>query len=164
MIIIAQEREDNDPTDFFQNFKVKGGAALLFDASLVIRVMKGKPVYLPGGAALTGAEKNAAICGFSHRVRIWKSKVAHMDGRHTDSVFHLSNGKLAPSGLDTARDALAVGAELGLVKKSGSWFTFGRRRIQGEPKAIGYMNDNPDKLVDLLDQIAEKLDAIEGRV
>lgn len=164
MCIIAQEREETDPADFFSDFKVKGGAALLFDASLVIRVMKGQPVFLPGGKEATGAEKNAAICGFSHRVRIWKSKVSHMDGRFTDSIFHLSNGKLTAPGLDTARDALAVGSELGLVAKSGSWFTFGRRRLQGEPKAIQYLNANPGILMELLDQIAAKLDDVTDRV
>ena len=164
MVIIAQERDDaENSTKFFDAFKVKGGAALMFDASLVIRVMKGQPVYLPGTSDKKGKEKNAAICGFSHRVRIWKSKVAHMDGRYTDSIFHLSNGKLAPEGLDTARDALQVGVSLGLVTKSGSWFSFGKKRCQGEPKAIHYMNAHPEKLMKLLNDIAAKLDRIEGR-
>lgn len=162
MVIIAQER-DGDGTDFFQDFKVKGGAALLFDASLVIRVLKGQPVFLPGGEKMKGADKNAAICGFSHRVRIWKSKVAHMDGRHTDCIFHLSNGKLGPAGLDTARDAIVVGKELGLVKQSGSWYTIGRNRRQGMPKVIRLLNEKPDLLIKLLNEIADKLDQIAER-
>lgn len=162
MLIIAQERDDtSDP--YFKNFKVKGGAALLFDASLVIRVMKGKPVYLKAVSNLSSAEKNSAICGFSHKVRIWKSKVAHMDGRHTDSIFHLSNGKLCTAGLDTARDAVHVGLGMGLVKKSGSWLTIGRKRVQGESKAVQYLSNSPEVLDSLLDRIADKLDKIEGR-
>lgn len=165
LVLIAQEREDHDSTDFFQNFKVKGGAALLFDASLVIRVMKGQPLYLPGGASMKGAEKNAAICGFSHRVRIWKSKVGHMEGRHSDCFFRLSNGKLpdSPPGLDIARDALHVGVDLGIVKKSGAWYSYEGRRQQGENKAVAYLNRNTHRLVELLDAIAAKLDTIEGR-
>ena len=165
LVLIAQEREDHDSTDFFQNFKVKGGAALLFDASLVIRVMKGQPLYLPGGASLKGEEKNAAICGFSHRVRIWKSKVGHMEGRHSDCFFHLSNGKLpgSPPGLDISRDAVKVGVGLGLVKQSGAWYSYRGRRQQGENKAVSYLNRNSLVLVELLDDIAAKLDTIEGR-
>lgn len=165
LVLIAQEREDLDSTDFFANYKVKGGAALLFDASLVMRIMKGQALYLPGGKEKTGAEKNAAICGFKHRIQITKSKVAYMDGRHTDCVFHLSNGKLpdSPPGLDTARDAVHVAIGLGIMKKSGSWFSYRGRRQQGENRAVGYLNRNPLVLTELLGDIGTELDRLEGR-
>jgi len=164
LVIIAQERDDDDPAAFFRDtFKVKGGAALLFDASLVIRIMKASAVTLSGRDYSSAKERNAAIVGFSHRIRIWKSKVGHMMGRYTDALFHLSNGKLSPPGLDTARDALHVGCELGIVNKSGAWFSYDGRRQQGENKAILSLNKNPERLLKLLDEIAEKLDQEEGR-
>lgn len=160
LVVIAQEREEDDPTSFFKdNFKVKGGAALLFDASIVARVMKGTPVFLPGSDKKT----NDRICGFKHRVRIWKSKVGHLEGRHTDAVFHISNGKLVPRGLDTARDAMNVGADLGVLKTSGSWYSFGGKRWQGENGVVQGLAKDPARLAKLLDAIATKLDAIEGR-
>lgn len=160
MIVIAQERDEEDPADFFaQNFKVKGGAALLFDASLVMRVMKAEPVWLPG----TEKKSNDAIAGFRHRVRIWKSKVGHMDGRYTDGLFHLSNGKLTPKGLDHARDAFVVGSELGVLKTAGSWYSFGGKRWQGENGVVQGLANDPARLAKLLDAIGDELDIREGR-
>ena len=159
LLLIAQERDEEDTTDFFRDsFKVKGGAALLFDASLVMRVMKATPIFLAGAE-----KKNDTICGFAHRVRIWKSKVGHMDGRHTDAAFHLSNGRLIPAGLDTARDAFKVGTELGIVKSSESWFSYGGRRIQGQNKVIEWLHGNPARLASLLDEIGTALDRRAGR-
>jgi len=160
VLMIAQEREEDDPADFFaETFKVKGGAALLFDASLVMRVMKAEPVWLPG----TEKKSNDAICGWRHRVRIWKSKVGHMDGRYTDGLFHLSNGKLVGKGLDTARDAMVVGAKLGVLKTSGSWYSFGGKRWQGENGVVQGLASDRARLSKLLDAIAQELDIREGR-
>lgn len=160
LVIIAQEREEDDPRSWFaDNFKVKGGQALLFDASLVIRVSKASPIFLPGAE-----KKNDSICGFAHRVRIWKSKVGHMDGRHSDCVFHLSNGRLTPPGLDTPRDAMVVGSALGIVKQSGSWYSYKGRRNQGEPKTIQWLHANPGRLGELLDEIGAAQDVAAGRV
>lgn len=157
-IAIAQEREEQSTNDFVRDaFKVKGGQSLQYDASIVARVMKASPIFL-------GTEKqNDKIIGFRHRVRVWKSKVGHMDGRYTDCYFHLSNGKIAPPGFDTARDAIEVGADLGIVKKSSSWYSYKGRRWQGIPRAAKYLRDHPEKLTELLDDIANGLDVIEGR-
>lgn len=161
LVVIAQEREEEDPADFFaNNFKVKGGAALLFDASLVMRVMKAEPVWLPG----TEKKSNDMIAGFRHRVRIWKSKVGHMDGRYTDGLFHLSNGRITPKGLDTARDAFVIGKDLGVLKTSGSWFSFGGKRWQGENGVVQGLAEDPARLGKLLDAIAAELDVREGRI
>lgn len=159
LVIIAQERDDHEnSTKFFDAFKVKGGKSLLFDASLVIRIMKAGAIYLPGAE-----KKNENIIGFRHRIRIWKSKVGHMTGRYTDAYFHLSNGKFSPAGLDTARDAVEVGVDLGIVKKSGTWLTYDSRRAQGHNKMIENLNKHPHRLTGLLDAIAAKLDKLEGR-
>lgn len=163
MVVIAQEREEDDPADFFaNNFKVKGGAALLFDASLVMRVQKGTPVW-PPGVGKDDKKTNDMIQGFKHTVRIYKSKVGHMDGRFSEAVFHLSNGKLTPRGLDLARDAFTIGAELGVLKTAGSWYSFEGKRWQGENAVVqGLVADQP-RLNKLLDGIAFALDVREGR-
>jgi len=130
LVIIAQERDEQaEGFGYQEEFKVKGGAALLFDASMVMRVSKGTAIK-------EGDGKDAKIYGFRHRVRIWKSKVAHMDGRYTDVAFHLSNGSLTPAGFDVARDLLHVGRAVGVVETSGSWLSFAKRRWQGEQRAI----------------------------
>lgn len=158
MVFVAQEREDHDSGMFggWNDFKVKGGSALLFDASLVARVSKGSPIFL-------GTEKaNDQICGFAHRVRIWKSKVGHMDGRYTDCVFHTSNGRLSPPGFDTARDAIIVGKSLGLVHGDG-WLTVGNKRYQGMNLAVKGLSGDPERLGKLLADIAREVGKQEGR-
>lgn len=159
MVIIAQERDEADTTSFVKDdFKVKGGKALMFDASLVIRVSKAAPIYDTGNE-----KKNDKIVGFAHRVRIWKSKIGHMDGKYSDCAFHLSNGKIAPAGFDMARDSLAIGSKMGIVKTAGAWFSYQGRRQQGINGAIEHMIKHPDRLTDLMNEIAEKIDKDAGR-
>lgn len=161
LILIAQERDDQDTTDFFkQEFKVKGGAALLFDASLVIRVMKSSPVFIKP----SDEKKNENICGFGHRVRIWKSKVSHMEGRYTDCIFHLSNGRLTPKGLDMARDAMIVAIKLGVLAQSGAWYSYRGRRTQGFNNMIVRLVERPALLQDLLLDVNLEMDREAGRI
>lgn len=162
LVLIAQERDDEDTSTFIKtdDFKVKGGKALLFDASLVIRVSKSSPITRNP----SDKKSNENIVGFGHRVRVWKSKVGHMDGRYTDCAFHLSNGKLSAAGFDMARDAVLVGANLGIVKQSGAWFSYKGRRQQGVNSAIGYLNKNPDRLTELMLDIGHEIDKREGRI
>lgn len=164
-VVIAQERDDTDTADFLRSsgdaFKIKGGRSLVYDASLVIRVGKAQAIYRDGKKP--DSKSNDAIVGFGHRVRIWKSKVGHMDGRHTDCIFHLSNGRLTPAGLDHARDVLAVGLKLDLVALAGSWYTVGGKRFQGFKNAVLGMHTHPELLADLERQIADKIDEKDGR-
>lgn len=151
LVVIAQERdEQSEGWGYQEEFKVKGGAALLFDASMVMRVSKGSPIK-------EGEGKDAKIYGFRHRVRIWKSKVAHMDGRYTDVAFHLSNGSLTPAGFDVARDLLHVGRAVGVVEAAGSWLSFSKRRWQGEQRAILGIAEDLDTQVALRTAIDAKI-------
>ncbi len=161
LVIVAQEREGGDSGDWFNDeVTVKGGAALTFDASLLIRVSKAAPIFL---TANKEKRQNDQITGFAHRVRIWKSKVGHMDGNYSDCGFHLSNGKLTPPGFDTARDAVSVGVKLGIVKQSGSWYAYKKRRKQGLHNMVKHVGVHPPIMEKLLDDVAARLDKIEGR-
>ena len=157
LVLIAQEREEEDTAWGAPQVKIKGGAALLFDSSLLIRVSKSKPVFEPAEA------KEENIVGFMHRVRIHKSKVSHMDGRHTDCVFHLSNGRLSPAGFELARDTLHVGRQLGVVTASGSWLTWRKRRWQGESRAVAWFAQNGSALVEFVAHVHEAIDRDAGR-
>ncbi len=150
MVFIAQERDDPDD-DFGDKPKIKGGDALTFDASMCIRVSKAFPLYAT-------KEKGAAVYGYKHRVRIWKSKVGHMDGKWTDCYFHISNGTFTPEGFDIARDALNVGVELGVVRQNQSWYLWANHRWQGEHKAAAMLSQSPDVLASLLHDIAAASD------
>jgi recombination protein RecA len=152
-VIIAQEREDEDTEDWnAESFIIKGGKSLTYDASMVIRVSKGQPTFM-------GTEKkNELITGFEHRIRIWKSKVGHMEGRHSDAVMYTSNGKKFPTGIDTWRDALEVAENLGIVQRAGSWYSFGGYRAQGADGMLQRLRDNPAAFDSLNTAINEVLD------
>ena len=150
LVLIAQERDDPDD-DFGDKPKIKGGDALTFDASMCIRVSKAYPLY-------ASKEKGSPVYGYKHRVRVWKSKVGHMDGKHTDCFFHLSNGTFTPEGFDIARDALHVGVELGVIKQNQAWYLWAKHRWQGEHKAASVLAKSPEDLEALLHDIAEAID------
>lgn len=167
MVLIAQERQDqssgaggfkalrSEGVDL-DGAKVKGGGGLVYDASLLMRVSKGIPMKDP-------PTKEGTIVGFRHYVRILKSKVAHMDGRWTDSMFHLSNGKLSPPGFDVARDLVTVGKDLGVVATSGSWLSWRRRRWQGEGKAIATLSTDAAALGELEAEVSAAIEREAGR-
>lgn len=152
MVFIAQERDNGDGElwEADGGVDVKGGQALKFDASLLIRVSKSYPMR----DTSTATEKSKGdIVGFAHRVRIYKSKVSHMEGSYSDCLFHFSNGKLTPAGFDTARDAVYVGKKLGVVQASGSWLSWSKRRWQGETKAVQWLSANREVLLELISDI-----------
>lgn len=157
MCFIAQERDDGNGEVWEADggVEIKGGQALKFDASMLMRVTKRAATRLAGSG-----DKKGPIVGFVHGVRIYKSKVSHMDGAYTDCVYHFSNGALVPGGFDTARDAFHVGKELGIVAATSdksSWYSWKRNRWQGENKAVASLTDNPDNLRALLVEIDDHL-------
>lgn len=156
MVFIAQERDSGDGElwEADGGVDVKGGQALKFDASLLIRVSKSFP--LRDTSTATDKSKGDVV-GFAHRVRIYKSKVSHMDGNWSDCVFHFSNGKQTPPGFDLQRDALLVGKKLGLIQVAGSWLSWNKRRWQGETKAVMWLADNQPVLRELIAAIDDRL-------
>lgn len=166
LVLIAQEREE-ESDGFGDNFHVKGGAALLFDASIVARVMKSSPVLIDPSEKAS----NDNIAGFAHRVRVWKSKVGHMEGRHTDCFIYFSNGKLTPPGIDFARDAFFTAVELGIItsKTKSSWYSWkptsrAARRKNGSNAFIVYLANNPERLAELITQVNEAVEKEAGRI
>lgn len=149
LVVMVQERDDED-LDPWEMPKLKGGKATQYDASLIIRIMK-------GGEVKRGESDSKETFGFRHRFRIWKSKVGHMDGRWTDAAFHMSNGVLVPPGFDLARDAVEIGKELGLIEGDGwlSWRRPGGKvsRWQGVHNAVAALSKDPGALAALLGQI-----------
>lgn len=153
LVLIAQEREKQSDNPY-DDVQVKGGAGIAYDSSMMIRVQKAKPVFRPG----VENPKNDDIIGNMHRVKIWKSKVAYMDGRFTLATFHISNGKITPPGLDLARDAFEIGVRVGAVKQNGSWFSYERRKFQGSVKFVKHLSDNPERLHKLLADVQARIE------
>jgi len=114
-----------------------------------IGIMFGNPETTPGGRALKfyssvrldvrAGEKikeNDKIIGTRVKVKVVKNKVAPP---FRDASFVLIHGV----GVMREADLLDQGVSLGLVEKSGSWFTYGTEKLgQGFDGAMAYLKTN----------------------
>lgn len=115
-----------------------GGNALKFYASqrLDIRKAKGKTLDDHGDVANT-----------EMKITVIKNKLAPPFKKATlMNVFNV--------GIDSVYDIVTVATDLGLIKKSGSWYSYGDTRLgQGADNVVTLLRDNPDLIVELETQI-----------
>jgi recombination protein RecA len=126
-----------------------------------IGVMFGSPETVPGGEAL---KFYASI-----RVDMRKSKGDDdSDGNRINSKVKaktIKNKLAAPfqvtefdivfgEGIDRASEVLAIGENIGIIKKGGSWFSYGDTKLgQGNANVKELLRDNPE----LCDEIEYKI-------
>jgi recombination protein RecA len=122
-----------------------------------IGVMFGNPETTTGGNALkfyasqrldirrVGSIKEGdQIVGNRTRVKVVKNKIAPP---FKDAEFDILYGK----GISKEGDILDLGVDLGIVEKSGAWYSFGEERIgQGRENVRKFLSENQD----IRDQIA----------
>ena len=123
-----------------------------------VGVMYGNPEVTTGGRALKfyssvridvrriEALKNGSeIIGNRTRAKVVKNKMAPP---FREAEFDIMYGE----GISLIGELIDLGVKLGLVQKSGSWYSMGETRIgQGRDSAKQYLRDNPE--------IAEKLES-----
>jgi len=130
-----------------------------------IGVMFGSPETTPGGRALkfyssvriktrrSGQLKDGqTIVGNEHIAQVVKNKVAppFREG-HFDIIY----GK----GISRSGELINLGVELDVVKKSGSWFSYGDERIgQGLQKAREFLDEHPELAQEIEVKIREAND------
>lgn len=133
-----------------------------------IGVMYGNPETTTGGNALkfyasvrldirrVEAIKNGTeVIGNRTRAKVIKNKVAPP---FKEAIFDIMYGE----GISKTGEILDLGVEMGLIQKSGSWFSIGEERIgQGRDNAKQYLKENPELADSLEEQIRAKL--MEGR-
>lgn len=141
LVIITREADDPNAAArdiMFDNaWKVQGSKSLVYDASLVVRITRDSWVK-------EGPEKDPIVVGERHLARIWKTKVGGKEDKVTDAFFHTSNGVHAPVGFDRARDVFELGLELGVIERSGSWYSIGDTRLgNGGDNAVAALRDGP---------------------
>jgi recombination protein RecA len=131
----------------------KSGTAVVFLNQLreKVGVMFGNPEVTPGGRALkfystvridltrieTLKQGNVAV-GNRVRAKVVKNKVAPP---FRNAEFDIIFGK----GISREGGIIDLGAELGLIKKSGAFFSYGDIRLgQGKENARDYLKQNPE--------------------
>jgi len=128
-----------------------------------IGVMFGNPETTSGGNALkfyatlrmdirrTGALKDAdAIIGGRTRVKVVKNKLAPP---FREAEFDILYG----TGISTEGELVDLGSDLGVLDKSGAWYSFNGERIgQGRENVKQFLRQNPDMANDLKQKIREK--------
>jgi recombination protein RecA len=62
-------------------------------------------------------------------------------------------------GISKVGEILDIGVELGIVKKSGSWFSYGETKLgQGRDSVKGLIKDNPELADELEGKIKEAIE------
>ncbi|MFQ6098791.1 MAG: recombinase RecA [Armatimonadota bacterium] len=129
-----------------------------------IGVMFGNPETTPGGRALKfwasvrlevrrreSLKRGTEIIGQRVVVKSVKNKVAPP---FRTAEFDL----IYDEGISAAGCLLDMGLDLGIVQKSGTWFSYGEERLgQGRDNARDYLRDNPDLAAALDKAIREKV-------
>ena len=129
-----------------------------------IGVMFGNPETTTGGNALkfyasvrldirrvTSIKDGDNVIGNQVRVKVVKNKVAPPFRK---AEFEITFGE----GISKIGEIVDLGVELGIIKKSGSWFSYGDSKLaQGRDATKALLKDNPELCDELEALIMEKL-------
>ncbi|MDR0686301.1 MAG: recombinase RecA [Dysgonamonadaceae bacterium] len=117
-----------------------GGNALKFYSSVRLDIRK-----------LTAIKDGDAIKGNQTRVKVIKNKVAPPFRK---AEFDIMFGE----GISRTGELIDLGSELGIIKKSGSWYSYNDTKIaQGREAAKDCLRDNPELASEIEVKIAEEL-------
>src|SRR5207237_5480080 len=120
------------------------------------------PETTPGGRALKfyssarldirrieSIKDGVEVVGNRTRVKVVKTKVA---SPFKQAEFELTYGK----GISREGSLLDVGVDLGLVKKSGAWFTYeGEQLGQGRENAKAFLAENLEVMVEISERVRQ---------
>ncbi|MFL5114523.1 MAG: recombinase RecA [Microvirga sp.] len=128
-----------------------------------IGVMFGSPEVTPGGRALKfyssvrldirrieSIKDGVEVVGSRTRVKVVKNKVAPP---FRQAEFDIMYGK----GISREGSLLDIGVDLGIVKKSGAWYTYeGEQLGQGRENAKAFLAENPEVMVEISERIRQQ--------
>ncbi len=135
-----------------------------------IGVMFGSPETTTGGNALkfyssvridirriAALKDGQEVVGNRTRVKIVKNKVAPpFKTVEFDIMYN--------EGISKTGDLIDLGLEFGLIKKSGSWFTYNEDRFQGKDQFRRKLKENPEMMNSLEHDVKVQLGIIEEDV
>jgi len=119
-----------------------GGNALKFYSSIRIDIRKSSQI-----------KEGEEVMGNRVKVKIVKNKVAPPFRK---AEFDVMYGE----GISKVGEVIDLGVELNILKKSGSWFSYGETRLgQGRDAVKSLLQDNPELMEELETKIKEALGA-----
>lgn len=122
-----------------------GGNALKFYASVRIDIRRSTQIK----------DNNGEVAGNKTRVKVVKNKVAPP---FRMAEFDIMYGM----GISKVGEILDLGVDYEIIKKSGSWFSYGDTKLgQGRDAVKGILADNPDLLDELEEKIKEAIAALK---
>jgi recombination protein RecA len=117
-----------------------GGNALKFYASVRLDIRR-----------VTSIKDGDNVIGNQVRVKIVKNKVAPPFRK---AEFEITFGE----GISKIGEIVDLGVEYGIIKKSGSWFSYGESRLaQGRDAVKVLLKDNPELCEELEAQIMQAI-------
>jgi recombination protein RecA len=128
-----------------------------------IGVMFGSPETTPGGRALKfyssvrldirrieSIKDGVEVVGSRTRVKVVKNKVSPP---FRQAEFDIMYG----TGISREGSLLDIGVDLGIVKKSGAWYTYeGEQLGQGRENAKVFLTENPEVMVEISERIRQQ--------
>jgi recombination protein RecA len=117
-----------------------GGRALKFYSSVRLDIRRVESI-----------KDGAEVVGNRARVKVVKNKTAPP---FKQAEFDIMYGK----GISREGSLLDVGVDLGIVKKSGAWFTYeGEQLGQGRENAKNFLSENLDLMVEISEKIRKEV-------
>ncbi|MBR4292150.1 MAG: recombinase RecA [Clostridia bacterium] len=121
-----------------------GGRALKFYASVRIEIRRAE--ILKNGSESYGSHVKAKVV---------KNKVAPP---FKVAEFDILYGE----GISKTSELVEIGSELGIIEKSGSWFSYnGNRLAQGKENCRKYLEENPDIAAEVEEKIRAERDKVD---
>ena len=122
-----------------------GGNALKFYASVRLDIRRSTQIK----------DANGAVLGNKTRVKVVKNKVAPP---FKTVEFDIMYGK----GISRIGELLDIGVEADIIKKSGSWFSYGETKLgQGRDAVKTLLDDNPELAEEIEGKIKDIISAAE---
>ena len=116
-----------------------GGRALKFYSSVRIEVRKGEAI-----------KNGSDVIGSRTKCKVVKNKVSPP---FKECEFDLYFGK----GISREGEVVDLAVDLGIIKKSGAWFSYEDGKIgQGRENTKEWLKNNPDKMKEIEEKIKEK--------
>lgn len=141
LVIFINQTRDKIGIVFGNPTTTTGGNALKFYASQRLEVNR--------SGALKDTDGN--IISYSTTVKVIKNKVAPPMKK---AMFPITFG----IGIDRTQEILEMAVELGIIEKSGSWYSYDKSKLgQGVNAVRDLLNDNPELVEELKNKIFEKI-------